>query len=88
MNYVSFGDFRIIVLILVRLCCTETMLFLALIDLHYLQSAERAKTEVSESLINRINDVFSDGIHFATPISSLRTNETDLVRPCLGIICS
>jgi gamma-tubulin complex component 5 len=64
------------------------MLFLALIDLYYLHSAERAKTEVSESLINRIYDVFSDGIHFATPVSSLKTNEVDLVWPCLGILCS
>ncbi|XP_062158934.1 uncharacterized protein LOC133866426 isoform X3 [Alnus glutinosa] len=48
--------------------------------------AERAKTEVSESLINRIYDVFSDGIHFATPISSLRTNEVDLVQGVLRML--
>ncbi|GFY86901.1 Spc97 / Spc98 family of spindle pole body (SBP) component [Actinidia rufa] len=34
--------------------------------------------EPSVSLINKIYSAFSDGIHFATPISSLRTNEVDL----------
>lgn len=42
-----------------------------------------AKAEVSKSLINRIYDVFSDGIHFSTPVSSLRTSEVDLVRGVL-----
>ncbi|XP_040998936.1 gamma-tubulin complex component 5-like [Juglans microcarpa x Juglans regia] len=44
------------------------------------------KTEVSKSLINRICDVFSDGIHFAAPISSLRTNEFDLVQGVLRML--
>ncbi|KAK9274171.1 hypothetical protein L1049_018985 [Liquidambar formosana] len=42
--------------------------------------------EVSNSLINRLYAEFSDGIHFATPISSLRTNEVDLVRGVLQIL--
>ncbi|KAA8519662.1 hypothetical protein F0562_013893 [Nyssa sinensis] len=45
-----------------------------------------AKMEVSRSLINKIYDAFSDGVHFATPISSLRTNEVDLVRGVLHIL--
>ncbi|XP_059432083.1 uncharacterized protein LOC132165504 isoform X2 [Corylus avellana] len=53
---------------------------------HYGSTTERAKTEVSESLINRIYDVFSDGIHFATPVSSLRTNEVDLVQGVLRML--
>ncbi|KAG7941580.1 hypothetical protein I3843_16G051700 [Carya illinoinensis] len=44
------------------------------------------KTEVSKSLINRICDVFSDGIHFAAPISSLRTDEFDLVQGVLRML--
>ncbi|PSS31393.1 Pentatricopeptide repeat-containing protein, partial [Actinidia chinensis var. chinensis] len=42
--------------------------------------------EPSVSLINKIYSAFSDGIHFATPISSLRTNEVDLVRGVLHIL--
>ncbi|GAB4846291.1 hypothetical protein Ancab_025292 [Ancistrocladus abbreviatus] len=38
------------------------------------------------SLISRVCDEFSDGIHFATPLSSLRTNEFDLVRGVLQIL--
>ncbi|XP_057973341.1 uncharacterized protein LOC131161533 [Malania oleifera] len=45
-----------------------------------------AKMEVSESLTDRIYGVFSDGVHFAMPISSLRTNEADLVRGVLQIL--
>lgn len=45
-----------------------------------------AEVEVSKSLINRIYDVFSDGIHFATPVSSLRTKEVDLVRGVLRML--
>lgn len=40
---------------------------------------DAAKIEVSESLIDRIYSVFSDGIHFAKPIPALRTKEADLV---------
>lgn len=35
--------------------------------------------EPCSSLINKIYSAFSDGVHFATPISSLRTYEVDLV---------
>lgn len=35
--------------------------------------------QVPNSLMDKIYGVFSDGIHFATPVSSLRTNEVDLV---------
>uniref|UniRef100_A0A5B6YPJ1 Gamma-tubulin complex component n=1 Tax=Davidia involucrata TaxID=16924 RepID=A0A5B6YPJ1_DAVIN len=48
--------------------------------------ANVAKMEVSKSLINKLYDAFSDGVHFATPISSLRTNEVDLVRGVLQIL--
>ncbi|PON38096.1 Gamma-tubulin complex component protein [Parasponia andersonii] len=44
------------------------------------------KIEVSQSFINRIYGVFSDGIHFAAPISTLRTNEIDLVRAVLEML--
>lgn len=39
-------------------------------------SADAGNAEVSQGLINKI---YGDGIHFATPISSLRTNELHLV---------
>ncbi|CAA3033381.1 Hypothetical predicted protein [Olea europaea subsp. europaea] len=43
--------------------------------------------EVSESVISRINSSFSDGgIHFASPVSSLRTSEIDLVRGVLQMM--
>ncbi|KAL2538053.1 Spc97/Spc98 family of spindle pole body (SBP) component [Forsythia ovata] len=43
--------------------------------------------EVSESFIGRIHSSFSgDGIHFATPVSSLRTSEIDLVRGVLQML--
>ena len=48
--------------------------------------ADVARTDASKSLIDRIFSVLSDGIHFATPISSLRTNEVDLVSSFLGIL--
>lgn len=41
--------------------------------------ADVARTDASRSLIDKISSALSDGIHFATPISSLRTNEIDLV---------
>lgn len=41
------------------------------------------KREVCESLINKLCSSFSDGIHFVKPISSLRTNEVDLVQGVL-----
>lgn len=44
------------------------------------------KTEVSDSLISRIYDVFSGGIHFATPVSSLRINEVDMVQGVLRML--
>ncbi|CBI19579.3 unnamed protein product, partial [Vitis vinifera] len=45
-----------------------------------------ARTDASRSLIDKISSALSDGIHFATPISSLRTNEIDLVRGVLQIL--
>ncbi|CAI9786567.1 unnamed protein product [Fraxinus pennsylvanica] len=43
--------------------------------------------EVSERVISRITNSFSDGgIHFASPISSLRTSEIDLVRGVLQMM--
>ncbi|KAJ7958118.1 Gamma-tubulin complex component [Quillaja saponaria] len=45
-----------------------------------------AQTETSRSLINRIYGAFSDGIHFAAPVSSLRTNEVELVRGVLRML--
>lgn len=41
--------------------------------------SQRTKMEVSDSLINKIHSSFSGGLHFAAPISSLRTNEVELV---------
>ncbi|KAE9460902.1 hypothetical protein C3L33_07269, partial [Rhododendron williamsianum] len=40
----------------------------------------------SVSLINKIYGAFSDGVHFAAPISFLRTCEVDLVRGVLHIL--
>ncbi|XP_022975992.1 gamma-tubulin complex component 5-like [Cucurbita maxima] len=40
----------------------------------------------SKSLIDSISDIFSNGIHFAAPISSLRTSELDLVRGVLQML--
>ncbi|KAB1220394.1 Gamma-tubulin complex component 5 [Morella rubra] len=51
---------------------------------HHLLDGE--KTEGCKSLITRIYEVFSDGIHFATPVSSLRTNEVDLVQGVLRMV--
>ncbi|KAK6160746.1 hypothetical protein DH2020_004127 [Rehmannia glutinosa] len=43
--------------------------------------------EVCENLIDRIHSSFTGGgIHFATPVSSLRTNEFDLVRGVLQML--
>ncbi|XP_011083798.1 uncharacterized protein LOC105166222 isoform X2 [Sesamum indicum] len=43
--------------------------------------------EVAESLIHKIHSSFTGGgIHFATPVSSLRTNELDLVRGVLQML--
>lgn len=42
--------------------------------------------KVSDSLINKIHISFSGGLHFAAPISSLRTNEIELVRGVLQIL--
>ncbi|XP_031279202.1 uncharacterized protein LOC116137663, partial [Pistacia vera] len=42
-----------------------------------------AKVQVSQSLIDKIYNVFSDGMHFAAPVSSLRMSEVDLVRGVL-----
>ncbi|KAL5844957.1 hypothetical protein ACOSQ4_010915 [Xanthoceras sorbifolium] len=47
---------------------------------------EGTKPQVCKSLIDKIHGVFSDGIHFAIPIPSLRTNEVDLVRGVLQIL--
>lgn len=47
---------------------------------------EGAEMQVSNSLMDKIYGVFSDGIHFATPILSLRTNEVDLVRGVLQML--
>lgn len=48
--------------------------------------ADVARADASKSLIDRISSVLSDGIPFATPISSLRTNEVDLVSSFLGLL--
>ncbi|XAR61839.1 hypothetical protein NMG60_11016363 [Bertholletia excelsa] len=40
----------------------------------------------SEGLISKIYNNFSSGVHFAAPVSSLRTNEIDLVRSVLHIL--
>jgi gamma-tubulin complex component 5 len=42
--------------------------------------------EVSESLINKLHSEFSGDLHFATPISSLRTSEVELVKGVLQIL--
>ncbi|KAL9446124.1 hypothetical protein AB3S75_013906 [Citrus x aurantiifolia] len=42
--------------------------------------------QVPDSLMDKIYGVFSDGIHFATPVSSSRTNEVDLVRGVLQML--
>ncbi|BBG94974.1 Spc97 / Spc98 family of spindle pole body component, partial [Prunus dulcis] len=47
---------------------------------------DAGNAEVSQGLINRLYSDFSDGIHFATPVSSLRTNELDLVRSVLQML--
>lgn len=47
---------------------------------------EGAEMQVPNSLMDKIYGVFSDGIHFATPVSSLRTNEVDLVRGVLQML--
>jgi len=39
---------------------------------------------VSTSLVDKIYGGFSDGLHFATLSSSLRTNEVDLVCPLVS----
>lgn len=43
--------------------------------------ADEPDINVSTSLVDKIYGGFSDGLHFATPSSSLRTNEVDLVCP-------
>ncbi|KAF7120842.1 hypothetical protein RHSIM_Rhsim13G0049200 [Rhododendron simsii] len=45
-----------------------------------------AEMKPSVSLINKIYGAFSDGVHFAAPISFLRTCEVDLVRGVLHIL--
>ncbi|XP_038897898.1 gamma-tubulin complex component 5-like isoform X2 [Benincasa hispida] len=40
----------------------------------------------SKSLIDSISDIFTNDIHFAAPISSLRTSELDLVRGVLQML--
>ncbi|KAL5558187.1 hypothetical protein UlMin_034398 [Ulmus minor] len=47
---------------------------------------DAGKVGVSQSFISRIYGDFSDGIHFATPISSSRTDEIDVVRAVLEIL--
>ncbi|KAM5564734.1 gamma-tubulin complex component 5 [Rosa sericea] len=47
---------------------------------------DAGNAEVSQALINKIYGVFSHGLHFATPVSSLRTNELDLVRSVLQML--
>ncbi|XP_068329347.1 uncharacterized protein [Pyrus communis] len=47
---------------------------------------DAGNAEVSQGLINRLYSVFSDGIHFATPATSLRTNELELVRSVLQML--
>ncbi|GAY39447.1 hypothetical protein CUMW_044420 [Citrus unshiu] len=42
--------------------------------------------QVPDSLMDKIYGVFSVGIHFATPVSSSRTNEVDLVRGVLQML--
>ncbi|XP_047321455.1 gamma-tubulin complex component 5-like [Impatiens glandulifera] len=44
------------------------------------------KMEAPESLISKVHDVFSSGMDFAAPISTLRTNEVDLVQGLLHIL--
>ncbi|XP_061343178.1 uncharacterized protein LOC133289290 isoform X2 [Gastrolobium bilobum] len=45
-----------------------------------------AEARVSRSLINRIYAPLANEIHFATPLSSLRTNELELVRGVLRML--
>ncbi|CAB4296421.1 unnamed protein product [Prunus armeniaca] len=47
---------------------------------------DAGNAEVSQGLINRLYSDFSDGIYFATPVSSLRANELDLVRSVLQML--
>ncbi|KAK3425469.1 gamma-tubulin complex component 5 [Eucalyptus grandis] len=47
---------------------------------------DEADIKVSTSLVDKIYGGFSDGLHFATLSSSLRTNEVDLVRGVLQIL--
>ncbi|XP_055833177.1 uncharacterized protein LOC129902142 isoform X1 [Solanum dulcamara] len=42
--------------------------------------------EAPQSLIGKLYTSYSDGLHFAKPISALRTNEFDLVRNVLQIL--
>ncbi|KAI4316746.1 hypothetical protein L6164_024694 [Bauhinia variegata] len=45
-----------------------------------------AEAQFSDSLIDKIYGAFADGIHFAKPISSSRTNELELVRGVLRML--
>ncbi|XP_027354208.1 gamma-tubulin complex component 5 [Abrus precatorius] len=45
-----------------------------------------AEAQISRSLINRIYAPLANEFHFATPLSSLRTNELDLVRGVLRML--
>ncbi|KAI3440328.1 Gamma-tubulin complex component [Psidium guajava] len=47
---------------------------------------DEADINVSTSMVDKIYGGFSDGLHFATPSSSLRTNEVDLVRGVLQML--
>ncbi|MCD7460519.1 hypothetical protein HAX54_043685, partial [Datura stramonium] len=47
---------------------------------------QQKKMEAPQSLIGKLYTSYSDGLHFAKPISSLRTNEFDLVRNVLQIL--
>ncbi|KAI3957467.1 hypothetical protein MKW98_003188 [Papaver atlanticum] len=44
------------------------------------------KVEVPQSLIKRLSCIFSEGVPFAAPISTLRANEIDLVRGVLQML--
>lgn len=53
--------------------------FVVVVFVNFLSDA--GKIEVSKSFINKIYSGFSDSIHFAAPVSSLSTNEIDVVMP-------
>lgn len=51
-----------------------------------LSTVDNRKMEAPQSLVGKLYTSYSDGLHFAKPISTLRTNEFDLVRNVLQIL--